>query len=88
MPSNKPRVNLTLDDDLYALLGDLGDLQGKRRATVVKEYLEAMRPHMEGFKQALMLLEQKKDPTKHLTKMLIDAQSEFLEVVKGELSDD
>lgn len=87
MSNNKHRVNLTLDDDLFNLLGELADLQGKYRATVVKDYLEAMRPHMEGFVVALKLVEEHKDPSQHLLNMLKTAEGDF-EKALNEVIDD
>ena len=88
MPSKKTRINLTVDDDMNDLLTELSDLQGIPKTTLVYEYLEAMRPHMIEIRDAIRMVNEKKDPSPHLRKMLLDGQQDLLDVIKKEFTDD
>ena len=87
MPSKKTRINLTVNDDMNQLLTELADLQGIPKTTLVYEYLEAMRPHMIEIRDAIRLVNDKKDPSQHLRKILMNTQQDFLDVLKEEFKD-
>ena len=86
MPSKKTRINLTVDEDMDNLLIELAALQGIPKTTLVYEYLEAMRPHMEEMRDAIRMVNEKKDPSKHLRNMLLNSQQDFLDVLKEEFT--
>lgn len=86
MPSKKTRINLTVDDDLNELLTALSKIDGKPKATLIVDILEQMRPHLTDLLHAMELVEQKKDPSKALNKLLVGQQREFLD--RLEVSDD
>lgn len=86
MPSKKTRINLTVDDDLNELLTALSKIDGKPKATLIVDILEQMRPHFKELIKAMELVEQKKDPSKVLNKLLVGQQREFLD--RLEVSDD
>ena len=88
MPSKKTRINLTVDEDMDNLLVELAALQGIPKTTLVYEYLEAMRPHMIEIRNAIRMVNEKKDPSPHLRKMLLDGQQDFLDVLKEEFKND
>lgn len=88
MPSKKTRINLTVDEDMDNLLVELAALQGIPKTTLVYEYLEAMRPHMIEIRDAIRMVNEKKDPSPHLRKMLLDGQQDFLDVLKEEFKND
>lgn len=88
MPSKKTRINLTVDEDMDNLLIELAALQGIPKTTLVYEYLEAMRPHMIEIRDAIRMVNEKKDPSPHLRKMLLDGQQDFLDVLKEEFKND
>ncbi len=89
MPSKKTRINLTVDDDMNELLTELCDLQGGMpKATLINNYLDMLRPHMIEIRDAIRLVNEKKDPSPHLRKMLLNGQQDFLDVLKEELKDD
>ena len=88
MPTKKTRINLTVDEDMNELLIELAALQGIPKTTLVYEYLEAMRPHMIEIRDAIRMVNEKKDPSPHLRKMLLNGQQEFLDVIKEEFSND
>ena len=44
MPTRKPRINLSVDDDLNQLLDELSQLTGKPKATLVMELLRESKP--------------------------------------------
>ena len=88
MPSKKTRINLTVDEDMDNLLIELAALQGIPKTTLVYEYLEAMRPHMIEIRDAIRMVNEKKDPSPHLRKMLLNGQQEFLDILKEEFKND
>lgn len=88
MPSKKTRINLTVDEDMNELLIELAALQGVPKTTLVYEYLEAMRPHMIEIRDAIRMVNEKKDPSPHLRKMLLNGQQDFLDVLKEEFKND
>ena len=87
MPSKKTRINLTVDDDMNQLLTELAKLQGIPKTTLVYEYLEAMRPHMIEVRDAIRLVNDKKDPSQHLRKILLNTQQNFLDALNEEFKD-
>ena len=88
MPTTKPRINLSVDEDMNELLAELAALQGIPKATLVNQYLDMLRPHMVEIRDAIRMVNEKKDPSKHLRKMLLNGQQDFLDVLKEELKDD
>lgn len=48
MPTRKPRMSITLPDDVARALYDLADATEKPAATVVADLLQEMRPQLEG----------------------------------------
>jgi hypothetical protein len=88
MPTVKPRINLSVDEDMNELLAELAALQGIPKATLVTQYLDMLRPHMVEIRDAIRMVNEKKDPSKHLRKMLLNGQQDFLDVLKEELKDD
>ena len=48
MPSKRPRMALTLPDDLKTILDDLADAVGKPASKVVTELLQEMAPQLQG----------------------------------------
>lgn len=88
MPTAKPRINLSVDEDMNELLAELAALQGIPKATLVTQYLDMLRPHMVEIRDAIRMVNEKKDPSKHLRKMLLNGQQDFLDVLKEELKDD
>lgn len=88
MPSKKTRINLTVDDDMNALLVELAALQGIPKTTLVHDYLEMLRPHMVEIRDAIRMVNDKKDPSPHLRKMLLDGQQDLFNVIREEFTDD
>ena len=88
MPTAKPRINLSVDEDMNELLAELAALQGIPKATLVTQYLDMLRPHMVEIRDAIRMVNEKKDPSKHLRKMLLNGQQDFLDVLKEELKED
>lgn len=53
MPSRKPRLPLTIPEDLHAVLRQLSEATGKPVATVVVDLLVEMQPQLEGLAKVL-----------------------------------
>jgi len=88
MPTAKPRLNLSLDPEMNDLIAELAALQGIPKATLVVQYLEVMRPHMIEIRDAIRMVNEKKDPSPQLRKMLLDGQQELFDVIRKEFGDD
>jgi predicted DNA-binding protein len=59
MPSQQTRVNLTLPDELIALLDRMTKVTGAGRATIIREWLIGFTPELAGMTQALELASKK-----------------------------
>lgn len=55
MPTRKPRINLTVDDDLNEILGELSELTGKPKATLIMELIRESRPALITMKRGLKM---------------------------------
>jgi hypothetical protein len=88
MPSQKPRIALTVDNDMNELLTEIATLQGVPKSTLIVQYLDVLRPHMIEIREALRMVQQQKDATPHLRKMLLDGQQELFDVIREEFTDD
>lgn len=47
MTKQRNRVNLTLDDDMFATLTELSELSGTPRAAIINELLGEVKPHLD-----------------------------------------
>ena len=77
MATRKPRTNITLDDHVDLIFAKLAKLRKMPKATLISEYVEAMKPHAESMIEALELVEQNKSPALVFGKMFADAHSEM-----------
>jgi hypothetical protein len=73
MPSQKPRIALTVDNDLNKLLEDLSLLMKKPKSTIITDLLVDVTPMLKDLKEALELAEQKKDIKPVLARMTAKA---------------
>lgn len=55
MPSQQTRVNLTLPDDVIAVLDRMGKVTGAGRATIIREWLTEATPQLGVMAQAMEL---------------------------------
>ena len=60
MPSQKPRIALTVDNELNTLLEDLSVLMKKPKSTIITDLLVDVTPMLTDLRDALQLAEQKK----------------------------
>lgn len=68
MPSRKPRVALTLPDDLNALLDQVADYQGTPKTKLITEILLECKPILEQMLSAYKLIEENKEGTADIIK--------------------
>ena len=47
MAKQRNRVNLTLDDDMFATLTELSELSGTPRAALINDLLTDVKPHLD-----------------------------------------
>lgn len=80
MPSQKPRVNLTINHELNDLLQDLAILMKKPKSTIIVDFLDEITPMLKDLKQALELAEQKKDIKPTLARMTATANIKTAEM--------
>lgn len=73
MPSQKPRINLTVDHELNELLQDLAVLMKKPKSTIIVDLLVDVTPMLIDLRDALQLAEQKKDIKPVLARMTASA---------------
>ena len=80
MPSQKPRVNLTISHELNDLLQDVAFLMKKPKSTIIVDFLDEITPMLKDLKQALELAEQKKDIKPTLARMTAAANVKTAEM--------
>ena len=73
MPSQKPRIALTVDNNLNTLLEDLSVLMKKPKSTIITDLLVDVTPMLTDLRDALQLAEQKKDIKPVLARMTASA---------------
>lgn len=88
MPSQKPRLNLTLSEELNATITRLSELTGRPKSTLVVEMLEQYAPVLDKVVLALEQIQSDKENGKKIAKdfghsLLLDAN-----IILGELSKD
>ena len=86
MPTQKARLNLTLDDDVKEVIARLSVLMKQPQASIVNGYLRDMYPALVGLADALEDAEKKKSVLPHLAKMSAMANQQ-LGVMNNEMSD-
>ena len=60
MPSQKPRLNLTLDEDLNEIITDLSELMSIPKTRVITDLLKDVLPVLTEVRDALKLAKEKK----------------------------
>lgn len=80
MPSRKPRVALTIPDDLNDLLDKVSDLSGTPKTKLIVEMLEQYFPVLEQVLSAMQQMKADKEKAPEIAKkfaneMLLDATS-------------
>ena len=73
MPSQKPRLNLTLDDELNDLITDLAKLMGIPKTRVITDVLKDVLPVLTEMRDALELAKEKKNVLPHSARIAADA---------------
>ena len=68
MPSRKPRVALTLPDDLNALLDQVADYQGTPKTKLITDILLECKPIFEHMLSAYKLIEENKEGAADIVK--------------------
>lgn len=84
MPSNKPRMHLTVERDLREALEDLAAALGKPPATVAVDLLRELMPAMPNLAKYARAIQagQKGAAQRALQHMVGDAMAEQLELLK------
>ena len=68
MPSRKPRVALTLPDDLNAILDQVADYQGTPKTKLITDILLECKPIFEQMLSAYKLIEENKEGAADIVK--------------------
>jgi Mor family transcriptional regulator len=91
MPSRKPRVALTVPDDLNALFDRISDLNGTPKTKLMIELLEAYKPVLEEMLDTLEKIHADKENAQKIVKQfgqnLVMEASSILGDVSKELRD-
>lgn len=78
MPTKRQRTNITLDGELLEVYQKLADVRGIPRATLITEYLEALKPHAKKMTKLIEAVQTNEaDAQKIMMNMLADAQEEY-----------
>ena len=81
MATRKPRTNITLENDVNDVFQRLADLRKIPKATLMAEYLEAMKPHADDIIRAIELVEQNKNPAIAFGKILANSHLQMGETL-------
>lgn len=69
MPTQKSRLNLTLDDDLQSVIDDIARITKTPKARIITDILRNAYPALDDLRNALVAVEQKKDVFPHLARI-------------------
>ena len=85
----KPRINITVDNDLNDLLTELAELQGIPKATLISEYLYFLKPHLNTLVDTLKFIKGKKqsDISPFLEQFISEGHA-VLDGLKKDMCDD
>lgn len=61
MPSQKKRINLTVDDEINSLLDDLAELTGRPKATIIMDMLKEAVPTLKTVRKGLIMAKNSRD---------------------------
>lgn len=86
MPSQKPRLNLTLDDELNDVITDLSKLMGIPKTRVITDLLKDVLPVLTEMRDALRLVKDKKSVIPNLARLAASANAET-GVINAEMAD-
>ena len=86
MPSQKPRLNLTLDDDLNEIITDLSQLMGIPKTRVITDLLKDVLPVLTEVRDALRLAKEKKSVVPNLARIAASANA-GTGVINSEMAD-
>ena len=86
MPSQKPRLNLTLDDDLNDVITDLSKLMGIPKTRVITDLLKDVLPVLTEVRDALNLAKEKKNVVPNLARLAASVNAET-GVINKEMAD-
>lgn len=86
MPSQKPRLNLTLDDELNDVITDLSKLMGIPKTRVITDLLKDVLPVLTEVRDALNLAKEKKNVVPNLARLAASANAET-GVINKEMAD-
>lgn len=86
MPSQKPRLNLTLDEDLNEIITDLSQLMGIPKTRVITDLLKDVLPVLTEVRDALRLAKEKKSVVPNLARIAASANA-GTGVINSEMAD-
>lgn len=77
MPSAKKRIALTVDDDLYATIEALAQIQNIPKTAVIIDFLESVHPAMVQLQKALEDVRDKKSPNAALSALFANMTTQY-----------
>ena len=86
MPSQKPRLNLTLDEDLNEIITDLSQLMSIPKTRVITDLLKDVLPVLTEVRDALRLAKEKKSVVPNLARIAASANA-GTGVINSEMAD-
>ena len=81
--TNRKRISISLNTDLYAVISDLADLQNKPMSRVVVELMEEMHPILSNMASAMAEVKKSNDPTAVLKQFGQDVIMDANELLGG-----
>lgn len=87
MPTQKPRINLTLDDDMNKLFDELAELTGKPKATFIRDILEEMAPVLKDMRNGLAHAKHSRDNLPAFLAKMASTANEKTAYINAEMAD-
>ena len=69
MPTQKSRLNLTLDDDLQSVIDDIARITKTPKARIITDILRNAYPALDDLRNALVAVQERQDALPHLARI-------------------
>lgn len=87
MPTQKPRINLTLDDEMNVLFDDLASLTGTPKARLIRELLVEMKPVLVDMRDGLSQAKHSRDNIPVVLARMASRANEKVALINSEMAD-
>lgn len=87
MPSQKKRINLTVDDDMNKLLDDLAELTETPKARLIMNFLREAEPALKTMRKALITAQKSRDKIPFALAELASDANARVAIINAQMAD-